>query len=373
MEEEQKEENVSQETKIEETKADEPESFDTKPRIRVKRSFINGTIIAVVFLVIGAVLGSFLIPSSGLAATPLAQGNTGDNAMSADAVGDKVIDYLNANFFSAQGMTAQLSNIEEQYGMYFVEFDVYQGEEVQGSLSVYATEDAKTMLVNAQVFDLDTALEQPEPEPSAEVQKSDKPEVELFVMSYCPYGTQMEKAVLPVVETLGDDIDFKLRFVYYAMHGETEVTEQTKQYCIQKEQNEKFVPYLSCFLKEGDTEACLAETEIDTALLEACVAAADTEFNITANLEDTASYLSGQFPLFDVDAVANAAYGVGGSPTLVINGTTVSVNRTPAAVLDSVCAAFNNAPEACAAELSTETPASGFGYEGTGTGNGSCS
>jgi len=73
--------------------------------------------------------------------------------------------------------------------------------------------------------------------------KKDVPEVELFVMSHCPYGTQMEKGILPVVELLGDKIDFKIRFVYYAMHGEKEVNEEARQYCIQKEQKDKFISY----------------------------------------------------------------------------------------------------------------------------------
>jgi len=69
--------------------------------------------------------------------------------------------------------------------------------------------------------------------PVAEVtNKTDKPEVELFVMSYCPYGTQMEKGILPAFDTLGDTVDAELKFVDYAMHGEKEVKENLRQYCI---------------------------------------------------------------------------------------------------------------------------------------------
>ncbi len=41
-------------------------------------------------------------------------------------------------------------------------------------------------------------------------------------MSYCPYGTQAEKGILPVVALLGDKIDFKLRTVHYVLHGDKE-------------------------------------------------------------------------------------------------------------------------------------------------------
>ena len=36
--------------------------------------------------------------------------------------------------------------------------------------------------------------------------KKEKPEVELFVMSHCPFGTQIEKGMLPVARLLGDKI-----------------------------------------------------------------------------------------------------------------------------------------------------------------------
>ena len=86
---------------------------------------------------------------------------------------------------------------------------------------------------------------------AAEVKKNDKPTVELFVMSHCPYGTQIEKGIIPAIEALGDKVDFNLKFCSYAMHGEQELREELNQYCIQKEQKDKLLPYLKCFLKEG--------------------------------------------------------------------------------------------------------------------------
>lgn len=67
--------------------------------------------------------------------------------------------------------------------------------------------------------------------PTAAV-KSDKPTVELFVMSYCPYGTQMEKALIPAKELLGDKANISIKFVAYTMHGAKETQENTRQYCI---------------------------------------------------------------------------------------------------------------------------------------------
>ena len=54
-------------------------------------------------------------------------------------------------------------------------------------------------------------------------------------MSHCPYGTQMEKALLPVIETLGaNNVNFELKFNTYAMHDKVELDEQLTQYCVKK-------------------------------------------------------------------------------------------------------------------------------------------
>lgn len=205
--------------------------------------------------------------------------------------------------------------------------------------------------------------EEAEPEPEVvEVIKSDKPEVELFVMSHCPYGTQIEKGILPVVAVLKDDIEFDLNFVYYAMHGEVEVKEQLAQYCIQRDQKELLQDYLLCFLEAGDSEGCLDKVGVDMAQLESCETEVDEEYQVMANLADQSSWLSGRFPLFNTDKADNEAYGVRGSPALVINGQTVSSARDSASLLKTICDRFNTKPEACNTEFESASPSPGFGF-----------
>ncbi len=201
---------------------------------------------------------------------------------------------------------------------------------------------------------------------TAKVAKSDKPTVELFVMSYCPYGTQAEKGMLPAAEALKDRINFSVKFVYYAMHGWKEIEENTRQYCIQKEQNDKFVPYLACFLNESNASGCVASTGVNAASLNTCINATDAAYNITGLFNDQANWLSGYYPIYPIDLLENNLYGVGGSPTLVINGVTASSGRDSASMLASICSAFNVAPSECSASLSSITPSAGFGYTGAG-------
>ncbi|MFH1779602.1 MAG: hypothetical protein ABH803_00460, partial [Candidatus Micrarchaeota archaeon] len=261
---------------------------------------------------------------------------------------------------------------EQKNGMYAINFEINQDGELVQEGTAFISPDGKQLFLSAPL-DLTEAL----PEPTTQTQeyaKNDKPVIDLFIMSHCPYGTQEEKAILPVINKLGDKVDFNVRFVYYAMHGETEIKEELNQYCIQKEQNNKYLNYLSCFLDAGNGTACLIEAEINTQELENCVAQADEDFAVTANFEDESSWLSGTYPLVNLDVELNEAYGVGGSPTLVINGITVNAQRNPASIMDAVCNSFTEAPSECSEEVSTETPTAGFGYSGTAsTDSGSCS
>jgi hypothetical protein len=198
------------------------------------------------------------------------------------------------------------------------------------------------------------------------VKKSAKPVVEAFIMSYCPYGTQIEKGLIPAVKALGNKIDFKIRFVSYAMHGEKEVKENLLQYCIQSVQTAKYLDYLGCFLKDStQSDACLTSTGIDKAKVDACVAASDKKFDITKNLNDKSTW-QGQFPPFNTDKALNEKYGVQGSPTLVINGAQSESGRDSASLLKAMCDAMTKPGKECSVKLSSASPAAGFG-SGTDT------
>jgi len=289
-------------------------------------------------------------------------------AISGNAVANNAVDFINSELLQGQ-TTATLQTAEKDTSLGLIKATIL----VEGQPTpVYISKDGKTMFLNAipltETTTDTTTTPQTSPQP-VDVPKSDKPEVELFIMSHCPYGTQAEKGILPVAKVLGDDINFKIKFVYYAMHGETEVKEQLNQYCIQKEQNDKYLDYLYCFLDAGDGETCLATTDIDTTKLKTCTDAADEEFEITKNFEDQASWLSGRYPLFNTDKADNEKYQVGGSPTLVINGKVVSSARDSASLLKTICGAFNTEPEACTQEFSATAPGAGFGWDTTSQNN----
>ncbi|MBU0546062.1 hypothetical protein KKA13_02295 [Patescibacteria group bacterium] len=205
------------------------------------------------------------------------------------------------------------------------------------------------------------------------VAKSDRPTAELFVMSYCPYGLQMEKAFLPVMQLLSKRADLSIKFVSYAMHGKTELDENTRQYCIQAEQPDKFLAYMNCFVGKDDYKACLTTAKVDQVKMNKCFTATDKKFGITTKFNDASTWLSGRYPLYPVQQELNDQYGVQGSPTLIVNGSEVQADRTPEAVKQAVCAAFNNPPEECKQALSKSALQAGFGTAvGADTGTAAC-
>jgi len=265
------------------------------------------------------------------------------------------------------GADVTVGSVTDGGGVYKVQLTI-SGRQIDS----YVTKDGNLLLPGGYPMNETAQAGTATPTPTA-VPKNDKPVVELFVMSHCPYGTQAEKGILPAVRTLGDKIDFKIRFVYYAMHGETEVKEQLVQYCIQSEQPDKYLKYLACFLNSSDSgsaatsDKCILQAGVDETDLESCKTTADEEFNVIANLNDQASWLSGRFPKVDFDAALNTKYNVGGSPTLIINGAQSNAGRDSASYLAGICAAFNTAPAECNTVLSNTPPGAGFGYDSVGS------
>ena len=281
-----------------------------------------------------------------LAVSLMGFGITG-NVVSEDVISQNVID-----FGKSLGIgDVEVVEIKDSESFYEVTVSTEEGEGV-----LYVTKDGKFNIQPISSLEIDAQAPSPAPtqkqDTPQEITKSDKPTVELFVMTHCPYGTQAEKGFLPVMDLLEDVADLKIRFVHYFMH-DPEETETPIQVCIREEQADKYEDYLACFLEDGDSDRCLEETDIDTDDLETCV---------EENADD----------YYAEDSALSEGYGVRGSPALVINGALVQSGRNPDAYLQTICSAFNDAPEECSESLSTENPSPGFGY-GTSSGTtGSC-
>ncbi len=212
-----------------------------------------------------------------------------------------------------------------------------------------------------------TAATQPTQAAPVTVTKSDRPKVELFVMAYCPYGLQMEKAYLPAWNLLKNKADIDVKFVSYAMHGLKEVEENTRQYCIEQNQPAKYSAYLTCFTGKDDFKGCLAQAGIAESSLTSCINATNNKYQTLAKYNDQTTWLSGRYPVYPINGDLNTKYDVQGSPTLVINGAQVEgVDRTADGVKKAICAAFNNPPAECGTTLASAAYGAGFGYDAAG-------
>jgi len=280
----------------------------------------------------------------------------------------KVEDFINKNLMRASNK-ATVKEIVDEGNLYKVAVDVGSGQDVESYLSKDGEKFFPQVMnikeVEKETQDREVQTQKEKEEQAKEMSKKTKPDVELYVMSHCPFGTQIEKGFLPVAETLGDKINYEVKFCDYAMHGEKEVNEQLLQYCIQKEQKDKYLPYLKCFLVDGKTDDCKVSVSLDLSKLDSCMKSADQEFKITESLNDKSKW-KGQFPNFDIHKADNEKYGIQGSPGLVINGQKVSSGRDAKSLLEIICSGFEVAPEECKKELSSETPSSGFGFNGGG-------
>jgi len=281
------------------------------------------------------------------------------------AIKAKAEKFVNEQLMSP-GTQAKIKDIVEENGLYKVTVAV--GDQ---DLTAYISKDGKNFF--PQAFNMDSPQPEPSETPAKTVDKSDVPNVELFVMSYCPYGVQIEKGILSVLDLLGSKINFSLKFVSYSLHGDKEIQENLRQYCIQQQGLDKLENYLKCFVKQGDFSACLTEAKIDSIKLADCTSATDAQYKITETAKDQNLWNGSQYPPFDINKAENIQYKVSGSPTLVINGTAVSTQRDPQSLLNSICAAFLTQPDLCNQKVSTSSPASGFGEGSTaGASTSSC-
>ncbi len=301
----------------------------------------------------------------------------GEEAAAFQEIAEKAINYINENKDALTGgYDASLVSVEEEGDILKIRLKVAEQE-----YDSYVTKDGKFLFPGG--YNLEETQEGASAEGETtppETQKRDAPDVKVFVMSYCPYGLQAQKMFLPVYGLLKDKAEMGIYFVDYIMHEKQEIDENLRQYCIQKEQKEKYYDYLSCFVTDGNFEECLSQADIDRTELAVCISNTDQEYNITGQYNDKSTWVGSTcpeppycFPKFDVQGDLNERYGVQGSPTVVINDEIVNLSsRSPEKFKEAVCQAFNTPPSECDQTLSDAAFSPGFGLETGSSSGGQC-
>jgi len=330
------------------------EIIEKKSKFDFKKLYSNYWAVATVVLAI-LLIGVLIFPNS-------SSNSTG--GIGANVAADKVI-----AFVQAQGGEATLVSTSEKNGMYEITLAI-NGQ----NLPVYVTKDGKNLFPNLIPLDAAAQVDSSGSQAAAkEVPKSDKPVVEAFVFSYCPYGLQFEKALAPVYTLLKDKADINLVAIG-AMHDPQgcvgvacyEKTESIREICIQKLYGkDKLWSYLDKFMVDTAIGACNGEATC----LDPLIGKIMTDLSIDKTKVNTCISADG-LALYEKDNKRAAELGIGGSPTFVINGVEVSVGRTPDAIGKAICAAFTTAPAECSQALSTSAMVAGFGASaGASTGD----
>jgi len=190
-----------------------------------------------------------------------------------------------------------------------------------------------------------------EPTLAKEPVKTSRPVVNLYVMSFCPYGTQAETIMQPVYNLLGSKTDIRIRYLttgtgatidsVTSLHGITEVKEDAFQACLGKSSPATYWQYLRQF-----NDQCYPVWKNSSAL-DAC------RRNVTASLQidqaaiETCSTGAEGIALLKSDETASLTDRASASPTLVINGQVFTGARNPEAYKTAICNSFDSVPEEC--------------------------
>jgi len=217
----------------------------------------------------------------------------------------------------------EVANIKDESGIYVFELKLEVAGKEQKFTS-YMTRDGKLFFTGGiKVSDLDkkpdakgeTTGEQKKPLTCTDVKKTDAPTLTAFVVADCPYGLQMQR-LMKVAAAEEQELGkfFNIKYIgsvengkITSMHGDKEAEENLRQICIREEQKDLYWPYVSCYMREGKSSACLTEAKVNLTQLGTC-------------MSDGQKGLA--YAQKDFDAAKKLA--VSGSPTLVINDMVVS-------------------------------------------------
>lgn len=227
----------------------------------------------------------------------------------------------------------------------------------QGTFTSYATKDGSLIFptgYDTAAFRGEASPEETAPRETAprEIPKSDRPQVQIFLMSFCPFANQAEEIMLPVAELLQDRADIIPRYIvsrtdtgYTSLRGEQEVNQAVRELCVYKYQPEKFWN----FLKEVNADC--SDTNADT-----CWTGPAQRLRI--NVARISRCEREEFAtLLDQQIAFAEQYSVSGSPTILINDTVYSGERSAQAFSQAICSAFNTPPQECDQRLEDETQA----------------
>ena len=173
---------------------------------------------------------------------------------------------------------------------------------------------------------------------------ADKVKLDFYVMSQCPYGKQVEDAIAPVLEKLGNNVEFTLDFIasegspgqFQSLHGTPEVLGDIAQLCAIKHNPDIYMKMITCMNENaqaipGNWKSCAEKTGMNVAKLEECYSGEEGKALLSAS------------------AKKSEEAKAGGSPTIYLNNAPYSGGRGELDFMRAICNEFTgDKPAACA-------------------------
>ncbi|MBN2422156.1 DsbA family protein [Candidatus Woesearchaeota archaeon] len=164
--------------------------------------------------------------------------------------------------------------------------------------------------------------------------------LEFYVMSQCPYGTQVMDAIAPVLGKLGDSVEFEANYIstdlgdgnFGSLHGDPETKGNIVQLCAAKYNPDKYMKMIVCQDKNAGSipnnwESCASENGLDVEKIRSCYEGEEGKELLRESIKKT------------------QAAGATGSPTIFVDGESYRGARDSNSFLKALCAKLNNHPE----------------------------
>lgn len=182
-----------------------------------------------------------------------------------------------------------------------------------------------------------------------------KPQIDFFVMSYCPYGNQAEEGIVGAYDELKDLAEFKPHYIYYenyqgggpnfclddesvycSMHGAAEARQNIREQCVEEKYGIEawfdFAIAMNAKCTSQNADTCYVDVAKDLGY----------DLDFISECEDTRAI---EFAAKDLEL--SRLYGASGSPSVYIDGIAYSGSRDSSGYIAGLCAAFSDAPELC--------------------------
>ena len=198
---------------------------------------------------------------------------------------------------------------------------------------------AVALLIIAYLLFRGTGAPPAEPLPKGEAGQYGTAKLDFYVMSQCPYGTQVEDGVAPVLKELGSNVDFTLNFIaadggngnFQSLHGPAEVYGDKLHLCVQEHYPDQLMDFVTCQNKKyqdlvGTIDSCAQEAGIDGAKVKECADGEEGNQLLSASIK------------------ASQAVQAQGSPTMYLDGQLYQGGRDAASFKRAICAKLKGHP-----------------------------